>query len=156
MTHLTMFFRCDYLSKLQFTTHLSHPCLKNSFLKMKNFKLVTWYPNMVHIMWNDSFNIPSTFINIKNHLNYFWHIFVFLNTHVHYTCFHKYIPISHFIMEWNNLFSNLLPRLYSNIICKNIVKIFQKFEVGYIQTCTSLESSTMWHPKGGDHSVFSP
>jgi hypothetical protein len=34
-------------------------------------------------------------------------------------------------------------------MCKNIVKIFQKFEVGYIQTCTSLESNTMWHPKRG-------
>jgi hypothetical protein len=28
--------------------------------------------------------------------------------------------------------------------------------VGYIQTCTSLESSTMWHPKGDHHSVLSP
>jgi hypothetical protein len=59
-------------------------------------------------------------------------------------------------MKWNNLFSNLLPRLYSNIIWKIIVKIFQKFEVGYIQTCTSLESNTMWHPKGGHWSVLSP
>ncbi len=40
-----------------------------------------------------------------------------------------------------------MPRLYSNIICKNIVKMFQKFEVRYIQTCTSLESNTLWHPK---------
>ncbi len=36
-----------------------------------------------------------------------------------------------------------------NIICKNIVKIFQKFEVGYTQTCTSLESNIMGHPKRG-------
>jgi hypothetical protein len=27
------------------------------------------------------------------------------------------------------------------------MKIFQKFEVGYTQTCTSLESSIMWHLK---------
>jgi hypothetical protein len=27
------------------------------------------------------------------------------------------------------------------------MKIFQKFEVGYTQTSTSLESSTMWHLK---------
>ncbi len=32
------------------------------------------------------------------------------------------------------------------------MKFFQKFKVGYIQTCTRLES--MWHPKGGHHSVF--
>ncbi len=40
-------------------------------------------------------------------------------------------------------FFNILPRLYPNIIFKKIVKIFQKFDVGYIQTCTSLESNTM-------------
>jgi len=99
-------------------------------------------------------NIPSTFIKIKNHLNYFWSIFVFLSTQVHYICFHKYTPISHFI-KWNKN-NNLFLKLYSNIICKNIVKIFQKFEVGYIQTCTSLESSIMWHPDGGHYSVLSP
>jgi hypothetical protein len=27
---------------------------------------------------------------------------------------------------------NLLPRLYYNIICKNIVKIFQKFEMDIV------------------------
>jgi hypothetical protein len=59
-------------------------------------------------------------------------------------------------MKWNNLFFNLLPKLYSNTICKNIMKIFRKFEVGYSQTCTSLESSTMWHPKGGQCNVLSP
>jgi len=50
----------------------------------------------------------------------------------------------------------LASKLYSNIICKNIVKIFQKFEVGYTQTCTPLESSTMWDPKGSHCSVLSP
>ncbi len=59
-------------------------------------------------------------------------------------------------MKWNIFFSNLLHRLYSNILCKNIVKIFWKFKVGYIQTCTSLESNTMWHSKGGHCSVLSP
>jgi hypothetical protein len=37
---------------------------------------------------------------------------------------------------------------------KNILKIFQKFEVGYTQTCTFQESSTMWHPKGGHQIEF--
>jgi hypothetical protein len=27
-------------------------------------------------------------------------------------------------MKWSNFFFNILPRLYSNIICKNIVKFF--------------------------------
>ncbi len=48
-----------------------------------------------------------------------------------------------------------MPRLYSNVICKKIVKIFWNFEVRYTQTCTSLKSSTIWHPKRGHHSVFS-
>jgi hypothetical protein len=99
--------------------------------------------------------ISSTFIKIKNLLNYFWSIFVFLNTHVHYIHFHKCIPISHFI-KWNGFFSNLLPRLYANIICKNILKIFQKLEVGYIQTCTSLKSNIIWQPRRGHYNVFSP
>ncbi len=53
----------------------------------------------------------------------------------------KYLPL--YQMKQNNFFSNLLLILYSNIICENLVKIFQKFEVGYTQTCTSLESNTM-------------
>jgi len=104
------------------------------------------------------FNIPLTFIKIKIHLNYFWSIFVVLNTHAQiYIYFYKYTPISH-IIKWNEIvfFNNILLRLYFNITCKNIVKIFQKFEVGYIQTCTLLESSIMWHPKGGHYSVLSP
>jgi hypothetical protein len=82
---------------------------------------------------------------------------VFLSPQVHNICFHKYTPLSHFI-KWNEIvfFPNILPRLYSNIICKNIGKFFQKFEMGYIQTCTPLESSTMWHPKGGHRSVLWP
>jgi hypothetical protein len=67
-----------------------------------------------------------------------------------------YFNIPFYKIKWNGLFYNFLSRLYSNIICKNIMKIFQKFEVGYIQTCTLLESSTMWHPKGGHCIVLSP
>ncbi len=94
------------------------------------------------------FNIFWTFINIKNHLNFFWNIFMFFNTQMHYICFHKYTPISHFI-KWNENFKKyILLRLYFNITCKKIVKFFQKFEGGYTQTCTPLENNTMWHPKG--------
>ncbi len=67
-----------------------------------------------------------------------------------------YSNIPLYKMKRNNFFSNILPRLDSNIIFKNIVKIFQKFEVGYTQTCTFLENNTMWHPKGGHSSVLSP
>ncbi len=82
--------------------------------------------------------------------------FFFEYTSVYYICFHKYILISYFI-KWNEIvfLSNILLRLYFNIICKNIVNFFQKFEVGYTQTCTPLESSTMWHLKGCHHSVLS-
>ncbi len=59
-------------------------------------------------------------------------------------------------MKWIFFSFNILPRLYFNIIWENIMKIFQKFEIGHIQTCTSLESSIRWHPKGGHHKVFSP
>ncbi len=99
---------------------------------MKNFKLVTWYSNMVQTMWNDM--VQYTFNFHKDYLKVFWSILVFLSSQVHNICFHKYIPLSHFI-KWNEIvfFPNILPRLYSNIICKNIVKFFQKFEVGYIQ-----------------------
>jgi hypothetical protein len=42
-----------------------------------------------------------------------------------YIHFHKYISIHHFI-NWNKIYIfNILPILYSNIICKNIVKFFQ-------------------------------
>jgi hypothetical protein len=82
---------------------------------------------------------------------------MFLNTQVHYIRFLKYTPISHFI-KWNEIILILifLPMLYFNIICKNIMKIFQKFEVGYTQTCPSLESNTMWHPKRSRYKVISP
>jgi hypothetical protein len=66
------------------------------------------------------FNILSTFIKIKNHLNYFWSIFVFLNIRVHYICFHKmYSNLSFYKMKWNNLFSNILLRLYFDIFLKS-------------------------------------
>jgi hypothetical protein len=146
---------CDFLLNFQFTTHLLHFCSKNSFFEMKIYKLITWYPNMVHICEMTWFNIPPTFIKNKNHLNVFWNILEFLSTHIHYICFHKYIPISHFI-KWNQIIYFLIFCLGYNIICKKLVKIFQKFEVVYTQTCTPLESSTMCHPKGGHHSVPSP
>jgi hypothetical protein len=68
-----------------------------------------------------------------------------------------YFNIPFYNMKWNSFFfSNFWPRLYFNKICKTIVKIFQRFEVGYIQTCTSLENSTMWHFKRFTIMCFHP
>ncbi len=100
------------------------------------------------------FNIPSTFINIRNYLNYFWNHFWI---HGYITLFPQiYFNLPFYKMKWNNFSPFLLPRLYSNIICKNIVKIFQEFEVGYIQTCTFLKSSTMWQLKRVHCNLLSP
>ncbi len=52
----------------------------------------------------------------------------FVSTNIIYISFYK--------MKWNTLFSDILPMLCSNIICKNIVKFFQKFDMEYTQTCT--------------------
>ncbi len=100
------------------------------------------------------FNVPSTFIKTKNHLNYFWNIFVFFSTKVHYIHFDKYTPISHFI-KWNEIVSFLISRLrlYYNIIWKN--KLWKYFRSLRWDTF-KLESSTMWHPKGDHCSVLSP
>jgi hypothetical protein len=56
------------LSNFQITKHLLHFFWKKSFFEMKIFKLVTWYPNMVHM--------------VQIYFNFFWSIFVFLNTQV--------------------------------------------------------------------------
>jgi len=40
------------------------PLLKNSFFEMKISKLITWYPNLIHIMWNDK--VQYTFNFYKN------------------------------------------------------------------------------------------
>ncbi len=100
------------------------------------------------------FNVPSTFINTINHLNYFWCIFVLFE----YICTLHLFPQIYYNFSWNEIyfFSNTLPRLYFNIISKNIVKISWNFEVVYTQTCTSLENNTIWHPRRGHGSMLSP
>jgi hypothetical protein len=52
----------------------------------------------------------STFIKTKNHLNYFWNIFMFLNAYVHYIRLHKYTLISYFI-KWNEIILFLMSCL---------------------------------------------
>jgi hypothetical protein len=101
-------------------------------------------------------NIPLTFTKIKKYLNFFGVYLCFEYTSTLYSFSQIYYNFPFYKVKWNNLFYNFLHRLYYNIIWKNIVKFFQEFEVGYTQTCTSLESSIMWHPKGGHCNVLSP
>ncbi len=108
---------------------------------MKIFKLITWCLNMVQY----TFNFHKDYKSFKFFLEYI-RVFKYIGTLHLFPQIYSSLPL--YKMKQNNLFFNFLPRLYSNIICKNIVRIFQNFEVGYIQTCTSLESSTMWHPRG--------
>ncbi len=103
------------------------------------------------------FNILSAFIKIKNHLNFFLgYICVFEYTYTLHLFPQIYTNLPLYKMKCNSLFLNILPRLYSIIIWKNITIFFQKCEVGYIQTCTPLESNIMWHPKRGHCNVLSP
>jgi hypothetical protein len=137
----------------------------HTFIAFLLKKLIFWDENLqithmvskhcsYYVKWHGSIYLQFS-IKIKNHLNYFLSIFVFLSTCTLHSFSQIYYNLSFYKMKLI-FFSNLLPKLYFNIICKNIVNFFWKFEVGYIQTCTSLESNTMWHPKGGHRSVLSP
>jgi hypothetical protein len=161
MAHLTMFviFYVDviFCQNFKYITHLSHLCSKNSFFEMKIYKLFTWYPNMVHIMWNDmiqyTFNFYKYYKSFKLLFEYIY-VFEYIGTLHLFSQIYSNLPL--YKMKWKNFFFNILPRLYSNIICKNILNFFLKFEVGYIQTSTSLENSIMWYPKRDHHNVLSP
>jgi hypothetical protein len=113
----------------------------------------TWF-KLCEMAW---FNILSTFIKIKNHLNCFWSIFVFLNTYIGtFICFYKYIPISH-IIKWNEIMCFLISCLGYILTwyAKILWNCFKSLKWDRLKTCTPLESSTTWHPKGGHHSVLS-
>jgi hypothetical protein len=118
-------------------------------------KLIFWYENsqISHLVSKHGSYYVKWHGSIYPQLSYRLKIILFLE----YICVFEYIGTLHsFWQIHSNIPIYKLPRLYSNIIWKNIVKIFQKFEVGYTQTCTSLESSKMWHPKKDHCSVFSP
>jgi len=103
------------------------------------------------------FNIPLIFNkNLKSFKLFFEYICVFEYTCTIHSFSQIYSNLPFYKIKLNIYFLNLLPKLYSNTICKHIVKIFWKFEAGYIQTCTSLESNTMWHLEGGHCNVLSP
>jgi hypothetical protein len=61
----------------------------------------------------------SLYIYIHN----FWNLVVFFNTWIHYTCFHKYTPISHFI-KWNEIIIFLI--LFVGYIQTSHAKILRK------------------------------
>jgi hypothetical protein len=44
---------------------------KISFFEMKIYKLITWYPNMVHIMWNDMIQYTFKFHKDKKSFKLF-------------------------------------------------------------------------------------
>jgi hypothetical protein len=102
------------------------------------------------------FNIPLTFIKIKIYLFILEYICVFEYISTLHSFLQIYCNLTLYKMKWNNFWKNFLPKLYCNIICKNIVKISQKFEVKYTQTCTPLKRSIIWQPKGDHYNVFSP
>jgi hypothetical protein len=103
---------------------------------------------MVQTIWNGMVQYSFNF-----HTNY-----KIFKLFLEYICVFEYMYIAFFstnilqsLTLWNEMkyiYIYILPRLYSNIICKNVVKIFENFEMGYTQTCTSLESNIMQHPKG--------
>ncbi len=139
--------------------HIYHIFAKKiSFFRWKisnlSHGIQTWF-KLCEMTW---FNILSTFIKIKNHLSFFWSKFVFLNTHVHHILFPQiYSNLPIYKMKWNHFFSNILPKVYSNIICKNVVKIFQSLRWDTLKhahpwkviKCHTLKGSTImcFHPK---------
>jgi hypothetical protein len=70
---------------------------------MKYFKLITWYPNIVQIMWNDMVQYNFNFYKILKIIKKKFVVYLFFSTYIDYICLHKYTPISHFI-KWNEIF----------------------------------------------------
>jgi hypothetical protein len=160
MAHRTMLaiFYVDVISSQNFNL----PHIYRIFAKKTQF--LNFFTNYSHgiqtlfilceMTW---FNIPSIFNkDWKSFKLFFEYICVFEYTCTLHSFSQIYSNLPFYKIKLNIYFFNLLPKLYSNTICKHIIKIFWKFEVGYIQTCTSLESNTMWHPKGDHRNVLSP
>jgi hypothetical protein len=128
MAHLAMFviYNVDVIFYQNFNLpHIYHIFAKKIHFLKWNFLnwsqgIQTWFI----LCEMACFNIPSTFIKTKNHLNYFCNIFLFLSTQVHYIRFHIYIPISYFI-KWNEIIYFLISCLgyiltqYTKILWKS-------------------------------------
>jgi hypothetical protein len=102
---------------------------------------------MAHLTMLVIFHVNVITYQKFHFITHFLHFFSFEYKDTLHSFPQIYSNLPLYKMKWNKFFFNFLPRLYFNIICKNTMKIFQKFEVGYTQTCTSMESSTMWHLK---------
>jgi hypothetical protein len=123
---------------------------------MKNFKLITWCANMVKTIWNDMVQYTFNFHKNSRSFKFFWEyicVFEYVGTLHSFPQIYSNLPF--YKMKWFFFFSNILPRVIF-IICKNIMKGFQKFEIGQIQTCTSLKSIIKWHPNGVIIMCFHP
>jgi hypothetical protein len=94
-------------------TFITSSCRKNSFFEVKKFKLITWYPNMVQIMWNGM--IQYSFNFQKNQKLFKWFL--------EFICVFEYIGTLHWFsqiyynlrlykMKWNSFFPNILSKLY--------------------------------------------
>jgi hypothetical protein len=90
ITHCTMSYSMwmRLLVKISIYHTFIASLLKTIIFLNEIFKLITSF-KLCEMTW---FTIHSTFIKIKNHLNYFWNIFVFLSTRwmqsmvVHFWC----------------------------------------------------------------------
>jgi hypothetical protein len=97
---------------------------KTHFLKWnisnQSHSIQTWF-KLCEMAW---FNIPSTFICIKKIKKLRIYLCFWILKYV--TFFSQiYFNISFYKINWNDFFYWKNLRLYSNITCKNIVKIFK-------------------------------
>jgi hypothetical protein len=72
---------------------------------MKIYKLITWYPNMVHIMWNDMvqyiFNFREDSKSFKLFLEYIC-VFEYMGTLHWFSQIYSNLPF--YKMKWNSSF----------------------------------------------------
>jgi len=75
---------------------------KTHFLKWKfSNKYMVFEHGSNNVKWHGSIYFQFSY-NVISYFLKIWNIFVFLSTQAHYICFHKHIPISHF-MKWNEI-----------------------------------------------------
>jgi hypothetical protein len=120
------------LSNFQFTIHLSHLCCKNWFFWNENFQInhMVCKHGSKYVKWHG----PLTFTKTKSFKCFLEYIRVFEYISTLHLFPEIYSNFPFYKMKWNSFFFNILLKLRSNIICKYIAKLFQKCEVGFIQT----------------------
>jgi hypothetical protein len=90
---------------------------------MKNLKLFTWYPSMVHIMSNGMVQYTFNFHKYYKSFILFLKNIMFLSTHALYIRFNKYTPISHFI-KLNEIYIFIISWLgYMQKYCEKLSKV---------------------------------